>query len=350
MDFGPGLMSADSHVEEPDDLWLTRLPEHLRDRAPRYVDGEDGMRRLVIEGHRLGWSKRSAEEHERRSAAVDPNERLKSMDVDSIFGEVMYPTIGLHVWKIEDPELGTAVMRVYNDYVAETYAQQSPRFRPPGMIPVYTIEGATEEMRRIAKIGIRAALLPLKAEDRSYNYPAYDRVWATAVELGMPISFHNGTGYDMIFYDGPGSGVANYATSCSQAIQTHALLVMSGAMERFPDLHWTAVECGGGWMAWLMNILDEGYTDLHQMASVKLKEMPSFYLKRQAHATFQDDPVAVAGRSFTGNFPLLWGNDYPHAEGTWPHSREAIARQMAGVAEEDIRDIVSNNAARIWGF
>ena len=350
MDFGRGLISADSHIDEPEDLWLTRLPEHLRHRAPRYEVGEDGAQRLIIEGQRLGWSKRSVADQERRTAAVDPDERLKSMEIDAIYAEIMYPGVGLHIWKIEDAELGTACMRVYNDYVAEMYAQQSPRFRPPAMIPIYSIAGAVEEIRRVAKIGIKALILPLKAETRSYNYPAYDELWATAQELGMPISFHNGTGYDMIFYDGPGSGVANYATSCSQAIQTHALLVMSGAMERFPDLHWTAVECGGGWMAWLMNILDEGYTDLHQMASVKLKEMPSFYLKRQAHATFQDDPVAVAGRSFTGNFPLLWGNDYPHAEGTWPHSREAIARQMAGVAEEDIRDIVSNNAARIWGF
>ena len=349
MEFGKGLVSADSHVEEPEDLWLTKLPKHLRDRAPRYETGEDGMRRLVIEGHRLGWSKRSPEDQERRAAAVDPGERLNNMDIDSIYGEIMYPTIGLHIWKIEDAELGTACMRVYNDYVAGTYGSE-PRFRAPAMIPIYTIDVAVAEIRRVAKLGARALIMPLKAENRPYTYPAWDKVWATAVELGMPISFHNGTGYDMIFYNGPGSGVANYATSCSQALQTHALLVMCGAMERFPDLHWTAVECGGGWMAWLMNILDEGYTDLPQMASVKLKEMPSFYLKRQAHATFQDDPVAVAARGFTGNFPLLWGNDYPHDEGTWPHSREAIARQMAGVPEDDIQDIVSNNAARIWGF
>lgn len=350
MDFGRGLISADSHVEEPEDLWLTRLPAHLRDRAPRYEQGEDGMQRLIVEGHRLGWSKRSKEDRERRAAAVDPQERLANMDLDAIYGEVMYPTTGLHLWKIADAELGEACMRVYNDYVAETYARTSERFRPPGMIPMYSPRAAAEEMRRIDKLGIRAAMIPLKVEHLPYNYPDYDVVWSTAVALSMPMSFHNGTGYDMIFYQGPGSGVVNYATSCGSALQTHALLVMSGVMERFPDAHWTAVECGGGWMAWLMNVLDEGYTDLNYMASVKLKELPSFYLKRQAHATFQDDPVAVAARAFTGTFPLLWGNDYPHDEGTWPHSREAIERQMAGVREDDVRDIVSNNAARIWGF
>ena len=178
------------------------------------------------------------------------------MDVDAIYGEVLYPSVGLHMWKIDDAELGTACMQVYNDYVAETYGQTSDRFRPPAMIPMYTPEGAVNEMHRISKAGIKAAMIPLKVEHLSYNYPDYDKVWAAAVELHMPMSFHNGTGYDMIFHRGPGSGVANYATSCSNALQTHALLVMSGAMERFPDAHWTAVECGGGWMAWLMNVLD----------------------------------------------------------------------------------------------
>ena len=237
------------------------------------------------------------------------------MDVDAIYGEVMYPTTGLHLWKIADAELGEACMRVYNEYVAETYAQTSERFRPPGMIPMYSPRAAAEEMRRIANLGIKAAMIPLKVEHLPYNYPDYDVVWAAAVELGMPMSFHNGTGYDMIFYQGPGSGIVNYATSCGSALQTHALLVMSGAMERFPEAHWTAVECGGGWMAWLMNVLDEGYTDLNYMASVKLKELPSFYLKRQAHATFQDDPVAVAARELYGELRAVVGERLPPRRG-----------------------------------
>ena len=66
--------------------------------------------------------------------------------------------------------------------------------------------------------------------------------------------------------------------------------------------------------------------------------------------SFGDDPVALTTMGYYGPKHLLWGNDYPHHEGTWPHSREVIEKQFAGISEEDKRKIVSENAAALYGF
>src|SRR5262249_47627816 len=156
-----------------------------------------------------------------------------------------------------------------------------------------------------------------------YNSPVYDPLWSVAVDLGLPITMHQGTGHDMIHYTGAGAAAVNYSTTQSFAARTLGLLVMSGVLERFPTLHFVLVECGGGWLAWLMQSLDETYQDHASWISPKLGEAPSAYIRRHAHLTFQDDPVAVHNRRFTGIAPLLWGSDYPHPEGTFPRSREA---------------------------
>ena len=62
------------------------------------------------------------------------------------------------------------------------------------------------------------------------------------------------------------------------------------------------------------------------------------------------DPVAVHNRSITGVECLLWGNDYPHPEGTWPHSIDAVHEQFVGVARDDVLAMVAGNAARVFGF
>ena len=110
------------------------------------------------------------------------------------------------------------------------------------------------------------------------------------------------------------------------------------------------VECGAGWLAWLLYVMDEQVKKKHMWIRPKLELLPSEFFRRQGHVTFGDDPVALRLLDFTGADGLLWGSDYPHDEGTFPHSREVIARTFQGVSEEDTRKIVGDNAARLYGF
>jgi predicted TIM-barrel fold metal-dependent hydrolase len=151
-----------------------------------------------------------------------------------------------------------------------------------------------------------------------------------------------------------------------QAYQVSAWLVGSGVLERHPTLHFVFVECGAGWLVWALDALDfawqevpgseriqgmkdEGaFGDLQSVWSYPM--LPSEYVHRQIHATFQDEPAAIRYRKDIGIDQLMWGSDFPHPEGTWPHSQEFVARRFASVEEPERSAILHGNFAKLYGI
>ncbi len=352
--------SADSHVVEPPDLWVERLPPLLQDRAPR-IAPVDGEPRLLVEGmvpRRMGGSGNTeAERRDRggdshfRAGGWDPTLRIRDLDEDGVWGEVLYPTIALFGFMIPDPELRWASCRAYNDWLAETFAAESQRFAGAAIIPVQEVEPAVAEIERVAGIGLRSIMLPIQApEGRPYNSRDYDPIWAAAQGHGMPVSFHVGTGSNPVTERGPGGAVINYVEVGLGAPRTLAYLAASGVLERHPDLHVVMVECGAGWLAWLLERMDEAFEEHEQWVQPKLPEPPSFYVRRQGHVTFGNDAAGVVNRGYTGIEPLLWASDYPHPEGTWPHTQATLDRIFADVPEAE-RDLVTySTTARLYGL
>jgi len=134
------------------------------------------------------------------------------------------------------------------------------------------------------------------------------------------------------------------------AIEPIVQFCSSGVSERFPKLRFGTVEAGIGWVAWMLAAMDEGYTKHHFWVSPKLPMLPSDYFRRQGFATFQDDRIGLETRKWIGIDNLLWGDDYPHHEGTWPRSQEVIDRTMADLTEEERRKVLGLNAAKLYGF
>ena len=129
-----------------------------------------------------------------------------------------------------------------------------------------------------------------------------------------------------------------------------ALLSCGGVLERHPALHVVLVEVNAGWMAWTMSTLDNYYRDHAHWSKPKLSEPPSHFIRRQVHATFQNDPVAIHNIPLTGSTPLLWGNDFPHPESTYPNSNKVLDALLDGVDDADAVAVTSGNAARLFGF
>ena len=127
-------------------------------------------------------------------------------------------------------------------------------------------------------------------------------------------------------------------------------LISSGVCERHPGLEFVIVECGSGWLAWLLYAMDEQAEKKHMWIHPKLKLKPSEYFTRQGHVTFSDDPVALETLAFTGPGCLLWGSDYPHDEGTFPHSQAVIERTFESVSAPDRQRIVYQNAADLYAL
>ena len=362
-----GLISADSHVNEPRDLWLANLPASMRDRALRGIQAnEDGGWDLILHGGHIAKADWSEED---RLRPLDPAYRIRVMDEEGIAGECIFPTIGLYVWMLQDPDAGRVSCRIYNEWITDQLERRSSRFRCAGLIPTWNLEDAIGEVRFVAEHGLGALMLPAVA-DPSYNRPVWEPLWSAVEETGLPVVMHQGTGHSMIWYGGPGASVANLLATQSIGPRTAALLATSGVLERHPDLHVVFVEYNAGWLAWTMETIDyytesfDRYGTTDKMGSArlartsapkpvitpKLAQPPSFYIRRQIHATFQDDPVALHNLPITGAEPLLWGSDFPHEEGTYPHSRQTVERLAQGLEAHDARLIFRETAARLFQF
>ncbi len=365
------LVSADSHVMEPYDLWTRHLPAAIRAHGPR-IEARGGANCLMVEDtvvRRLD-TLQTADPVERTSdadalhapdgseraktfsmGASDPDNRLKDLDADGVWGEVIYPNLGFFCcYRIESAELQVATARVYNDWVADRFIGSSDRFAPVALIPVNDIDAGVAELERVAERGFRAALLPAHVDARPYNDPAYDRLWSAAAALKMPLTFHAGTGRTQTPAHGAGGAIVNYVVVVGAPMETVAYLCGAGVLERHPDLRVVMVECGSGWLAWALHAMDDAFREHQRWVRPKLKMLPSEYFRRQGAVTFQHDPVGIANLPFTGARCLMWGSDYPHPEGTWPNSRTVLERQLKGLAEDTIRKIVCDNAAELYGF
>jgi predicted TIM-barrel fold metal-dependent hydrolase len=148
-------------------------------------------------------------------------------------------------------------------------------------------------------------------------------------------------------------------------------LATSGVLERHPDMHVVFVEYNVGWLPWMMETVDfytesfDRYGTTDNMGSARLaganrppkpvitpqlEERPSFYVRRQVHATFQDDQVGMQNINITGVDALLWGSDYPHEEGTYPNSRATVDRLGGQLKPEEAEKIFRDTAARLFHF
>ena len=356
------MVSTDSHANEPPDLWATRLPEKYRERAPRVVTDENGVQWRYCEGYRpdrIRIMSFEGEDWVRSQAGADPEGRIRDNESDGIDAEIIFPNKGLAMWATPDPVFANAQCRVWNDWAWEQFGAWPEKMVPAAAVATGDLEGTLAEIERCAALGYKALTLPCKprwgghdVDHENYNLPHFDSMWRLVEETGMPVTFHVSTGRDPRASRGNGGAVINYVThSLSPTIEPVANLCASGVLERFPKIRFATIEAGIGWVPWLLDAMDEAYRKHHMWVRPKLQGLPSDYYRAHGYATFQEDPAGLAlakDWGLTGNF--MWANDYPHHEGTWPHSGEAIERTMGGLDEADRAKILGLNAAKLFGL
>lgn len=352
------IVTTDSHVNEPREIYPERIPREFRDRYESEFLTEV-----------LGWRKDSAPsgkvpnpkfpdevndlKGEANGGAWDLATRLRHQQLDGVSVDLIYPTTALVIPNIEDPAFRFAMARVYNDWAFENFRGASRQMVPAAVVPPQPVDLAVAEVNRVAKMGFKTIFMPSQWPALPYNRQAHGPLWAAIQDSGLPVSFHVGTGRNPRAERGPGGAVINYAMEAQgDGPRLAAYLCASGVLMHFPNLKFAIVESGASWVAWIMNAMDEAY--VHHYTSVRdfeqLDLLPSEYFKRQGHACFMFDPGAMNNIPLTGADCLMWGNDYPHREGTWPRSQDEIAVQFAGVSEDDKRKILGGNAIELYNL
>lgn len=361
------LISADSHVVEPADLYQTRIEPKYRDSAPHVESREIGDYIVVkdLQPRPVGFEGAMIDEFagsgvanwrgyryaNNRPGGWDPIERLKDQDADGVSGEVLYTGLGLNWLRSPDSEYSFACARVYNDWLTEFVSAAPDRLVPIAAIPAHgPIEWAVQETERAAKLGHRGIMMLDWSPERPFNHPDWDSLWKVCEDLNLPVSLHAG-GRDPYSYGvGRGAGGINGSApkiAPNQAVQE---IIWAGVPQMFPKLNVIIVEGGFGWAAHLVDYMDHWWEGHRRWLEPKLDEPPSFYFKRNFWVTFEDDRAGILTREMLNVDQLLWGSDYPHTEGIWPRSRQAVAKDFAGVPDEETDKIVALNCARLFGF
>lgn len=353
------IISADSHIIEPLDLWTTRLDKRFRDKAPR-VAHEAATDRWVCEAAVLpaitdlvGVNRpiTSAQTtgrygHDILLGGYDPEARLMDMDRDGVYGEVLYPTVGLRLFMVADVELQKALFAAYNTWLAEFCKKHPDRYRGIGMIAVDDIEGAVQELHRCKEMGLVGGMIGM--EQSEYELPKYDPIWAAAESLGMILNMHTGTGR------GPRNRTRiDFVVYSVHMQRVLAAMVYCGIFDRFPKLNVVSVEAEAGWAASFMERMDYFY-NLHgpkrKERGIMCDRPPSEIIREHIAYTFIFDHTGVAARKIIGEQRLMWSSDFPHGGSTWPDSQKVIAGIMTGVPPSDQRKILWDNAANLYGF
>jgi predicted TIM-barrel fold metal-dependent hydrolase len=187
-----------------------------------------------------------------------------------------------------------------------------------------------------------------------------DPFWATASELGMPLSLHTATDRADPRSDPPRLDVQNappslFVTMDYQVRRTLADLIFSGVFQRHPGLRIGTVEHELGWIPFFLSQLDYTYTDRPARGPEWKRfadpdTVPSQFFRTNCFASFQEDAIGLRLSDLIGVETLMWGSDYPHTESTFPRSREVLARILTGVPDDDAHRIVRTNAAGLYGF
>jgi predicted TIM-barrel fold metal-dependent hydrolase len=346
--------SGDSHVLEPPDLWTTRLSSGLAERMPRTEDVDDRTELVHVDGRSFQRHKpvnpvidkdfartigrtgleagMNARDLNRPPGAFDVRVRLQDLDREGVWGELVYPSIGLWAGLIRDPVLYREGVRVFNDWLKETLLDATPRLVPAAEVSILSVQDAVAETMRAAGMGFRAINLPSSLEkDRpGWNHDCWEPLWATAEEAGMVLAVHVGSDAkvpdhpDNRPFKGAGGAILNYVESSYSGQRMATTMVASGVLDRHPNLRLMISEGGATWVPFIADRIEEGYRQHGVWVRPKLSRPPREIVYEQIYASFQHDRSAIAACTAMGYRNVMFGSDYPHLEGTFGHTQKTL--------------------------
>jgi predicted TIM-barrel fold metal-dependent hydrolase len=360
------IISADSHITEPPNTYLDHIDPKYRDTAPHMVDGGadvgdlfviDGMKRPVAMGL-VAAAGKPAEEirvmgvkfDDLHKGGSDPEARLADQDRDGVAAEIIYPTVGMVLCNHPDGDYKKACFDAYNRWIAEYCGAHPDRLIGCGQTAMRSPEEGIADLERIKALGLRGVMMPGQpANDADYDDPVYDDFWQAAIDLQLPLSFHILTTRSEHTRGPKMNSFLSVVRGCQDIM---GMLVLGGVFERHPGLKIVCVEADAGWVPHFMYRMDHAY-NRHRYwlpPGQQLTRMPSEYFAEHIYVTFQDDWTAFSHADSMNWHRLMWANDFPHSDSTWPWSQEMLAEQTQQLRPEQREAILSSNVAELYNI
>jgi predicted TIM-barrel fold metal-dependent hydrolase len=360
------IISSDSHVFEPTDLWTKTLGERFGEDVPRGVKSFEGREGSFFCVGRPGEAALmdelvAADGKDRRledlaKAGSDPVYRLQLMDKDGIRAEVLNPTWGLWIPRMSNGAARNACAEVFNDWIQDYCSQDLKRLLAVAMIPIIDVEWAVKELKRVAKRGARAIMIGTNPVDGAapYRDRRYDPFWAAAQEAGLPVTLHIVTGKvrDPFTYHGDKEREDVPASFLDLFYEVQPALanefIFGGIFDRFPKLKIFLSEYDASWLPILKYRLNRvqtfpGFGHLE-------KKPASRYVEENIYAGIINDPLAAKLKKEIGIDRIMWGSDFPHPPCPYPNTTQNIDRILADLSAEERFKVVAGNAAKLFNI
>jgi len=359
-------ISSDSHITEPPNCYVDFIDPKYRDRAPHIVDDGKGGDAFLVEG-----VKRPVNVSLAAAAGKDPKElrgrgqkfsdlwrggwdgtvRCADQDRDGVCAEIIYPTVGMILCNHQDFDYKKACFDAYNRWLQTFVAPAPKRIFGLGQIAMRSVEEGIKELEQVKAMGFVGVMMPGNPQVEDYDSHIYDPFWQAAVDLKMPLSFHILTSSGGGVGEGRGPAINSFLSIIRGNQDILGMMIFSGVFDRNPKLKIVCVEADAGWAPHFMYRADHAYKR-HRfwMKGQELKKMPSDCFRDHIYLTFQDDWIAFKMKHMVNIERLMWANDFPHSDSTWPWSQEILAEHTKGLTEEERNKICFDNVKALYNL
>ena len=372
------IISGDGHVETTTIDYAKHAPAKYADQVPKLVrkpDGEEVWRMGEWEARNEGTLYAGARyddfvkptalsyhfpDGSNRPGTGDAVQRLREQDQDGIDAEVLFPGSGVSMARnhldAKDKEAYLAVVQAYNNFLASEYCAVAPdRLIGNMVLPESGIGDAIAEMERCSKLGLTTVTFRNWPNGGSTPSPEDDRFWAAAIDLDMKLSPHSSFGGGSRAAEPVRMGMSPVFSATTGALDIGCAysigqLIHGGVFDRFPKLKIYVAESHAGWIPYWLNKLDDSFMHWYKFHDVRLRSMPSQYVRDHCMFSFITDRLAMKYRYDIGLDNLMWGSDFPHAVGSFPHTKEFMSEIFLGVPEEEKRKVLLDNPCKFYGL
>jgi predicted TIM-barrel fold metal-dependent hydrolase len=373
-------ISADCHIDLPmlaPDFFTSNATPGMKARMPFVADGPDGPYWTCKNGGSFGLLNGVGPAGQKlvpgqnyrvdvmaatglyedgakgRRHPTDPVLRKKDMERDGVDAEVIFGILGAAT-RLNDPVAANEMFRIYNDWLVEFCKHDSDRFIGLACLPYGDIDAAVKEIHRVAKIGLRGLELSCSWDMEPMWHPMWEPLWKAVHEVNLPLHFHT--------FPAIAPNVLDKATGASRRaafftvvsgfqmnlVNILAAVIGAAVLERYPNVRISFGESGCGWIPYALDRMDFEWEDRFRDLGLTMK--PSDYWRRQCKATFQFDKIGGKLIDDMGVETLMWGSDYPHADGVWPESDKYIQEQFGHLPADYTHKITCENAGKFYGL
>jgi predicted TIM-barrel fold metal-dependent hydrolase len=358
------VVSADSHVIEPLDIWSKVLSKSLGDATPRQLPEYLGKKgKFFYTGDFvLAAGETDADQAAQglREAGFLPEKRVDFQKRAGVSAELLNATFAMAIMLNPDFDAVRRSLEVYNDWLSEFVSYDPSRLIGVAMIQMDDVQWAIKELERLVKKGFKGAIINLEAPVGCPGYfsSIYDPFWARAEEMEIPLTLHILTGRvrDPFYFhtrkerEQSGRAFLGVYGEASGVLLND--FILGGIFDRFPRLSLVSSEFEISWLPHYMwradNVGEPSFAARLNLEQRKLK--PSEYLTQRVWHGVINDPYVASTVPVLGAEHILWGSDFPHIRSVGLNMDEALTGIFRNVSEPDIKKMVYDNVVKLYGL